>query len=137
MQKSRSCLLILLAWLLLLPALASGSHIELKAKGAEPGSAILELATETPTTMTPIPFRLLIREADGKPVTGAKVSCEMTMPSMKMPENKPKVTEREGHYGGELIFTCAQGTWRISCEVVRAGHPKQTLIFDIDGVRMR
>ncbi len=123
--------------LTLLPGSAHASHIELTAKGAQPGSAILELATDVLITMTPIPFRLIVMDAKGEPVVGAKVSCEMTMPSMNMPENRPKVTERVGFYGGELMFTCAQGAWRINCDVVRQGLPKQSLTFDIDRVRMR
>lgn len=123
--------------LTLLPGPAHASHIELTAKGAQPGSAILELATDVLVTMTPIPFRLIVKDAKGEPVVGAKVSCEMTMPSMSMPENRPKVTERDGFYDGELMFTCAQGAWRISCDVVRRGLPKQSLTFDIDQVRMR
>lgn len=123
--------------LILLPGLGWASHIELAAKGAEPGSAVLELGTDVLVTMKKIPFRLTVKDAGGQPVTGAKVSCELTMPSMAMPENRPKVTERDGHYGGELIFTCAQGAWRLSCEVAPPGRPKQTLTFDIDRVRMQ
>lgn len=123
--------------LTLVPGLGYASHIELTAKGAEPGSAVLELATEVLVTMTPIPFRLLIRDAQGQAVKGAQVSCEMTMPAMKMPENKPKVTERDGAYSGDLMFTCAQGAWLISCEVAAKGQPKKILTFDIERVRMR
>lgn len=137
MRPNPRALPAILTLALLAPTLAAASPIEFQAKGAEPGSAVLELATEYPVTMTPIPFRLLIREANGRPITGAQVSCEMTMPAMKMPENRPRVKAREDHYGGELMFTCAQGAWRISCEVARTGHPRQTLVFDIDRVRMR
>lgn len=134
----KTSLALLTAWLLLLlPGLGLASHIELTAKGAEPGSAILELATDVLVTMTPIPFRLMVKDANGQLVRGAKVACEMSMPAMKMPENRPKVTEGDGFYGGELIFTCAQGAWKISCEVIRKDQPKQTLTFDVDRVRMK
>lgn len=111
--------------------------IELRAQGAEPGSAVLELATDGLVTMTPIPFRLRVKDAEGQAIRGAQVACDLTMPSMKMPQNRPKVTEGDGFYGGELMFTCAQGAWRISCELVRKDHPKQTLTFDVERVRMR
>jgi hypothetical protein len=120
----------------LTPGVPSATAIELVAKGAEPGSAVLELDTEVLVTMTKIPFRLVVKDAAGQPVSGAQVSCDLTMPDMIMPKNRPKVSPRDGFYGGDLIFTCAQGAWRISCEVLRQGHPRQTLIFDIDRVRL-
>lgn len=124
-------------FLILLPGLGYAGHMELSAKGAEPGSAVLELAADVLVTMTPIPFRLLVKDAEGQAVRGAQVTCDMTMPSMKMPQNRPKVTEGDGFYGGELMFTCAQGAWRINCELIRKDHPKQTLTFDVERVRMR
>ena len=106
------------------------------AAGAE--SAVLELETDQLVTMKVIPFRLTIKEASGQPLTGAKVSCDMTMPSMAMPENRPKVMERaDGSYGGELIFTCAQGAWRITCVAEKRDGSSQTAIFDIPRVRMK
>ena len=74
--------------------------ISIPASEASSGSAILELQTDELVTMTVIPFRLLVRDAAGQAVTGARVSCDLTMPSMTMPENRPKVTESGGAYGG-------------------------------------
>jgi len=102
------------------------------------GSAVLELDTDVLVTMTMTPFRLSIKDAAGTPLTGAKVRCELTMPAMAMPENRPKVTEREdGSYGGELIFTCAQGAWRMTCQAEKGDAGSQTMIFDIPKVRMK
>jgi hypothetical protein len=111
--------------------------IIIPARDAAPGSAILELQTDELVTMTAIPFRLIIRDAAGQAVTGARVSCDMTMPSMTMPENRPKVTERDGTYGGELIFTCAMGAWRIQCLAGQSDGSKQVMTFDIGKVRMK
>lgn len=137
MQKRIKLAVVTASLLSLLPGLGYAGHIELSAKGAEPGSAVLELGADMLVTMTPIPFRLLIKDAEGQAVRGAQVSCEMTMPSMKMPENRPKVTEGDGFYGGELMFTCAQGAWKISCDVLHKGQPRKTLSFDVERVRMR
>jgi hypothetical protein len=87
--------------------------------------------------MTVIPFRLELKTADGAPLTGAKVNCDLTMPSMPMPENHPKVSERDGAYFGEMIFTCTRGAWRFTCTVTRSDGGKQTLAFDIPRVRMK
>lgn len=127
--------LLLLACLL--PSPAAAAPIRVQAADAAPGSAVLELQADELVTMTPIPFRLLIRTPDGRPLTGAHVNCEMVMPSMTMPENRPKVVERDGHYGGELIFTCAMGAWRIICSAEATGGQQQTMTFDIEKVRMK
>lgn len=137
MRRKTSLALLAALLFALAPGLGRAAHITLTAKGAEPGSAVLELATNKLVTMTPIPFRLRITDADGQAVKGAAVNCDMTMPSMKMPENRPKVAERNGYYIGELMFTCAQGAWLIRCEVVAQGQPGRTLSFEIEGVRMR
>lgn len=122
---------------LMLPAVASAAPIRIKATNATPGSAILELQADELVTMTPIPFRLLISDATGQPLRGACVTCDMIMPSMTMPENRPRVTECADAYGGELIFTCAMGAWRINCLAEKADGSRQTMTFDIDTVRMK
>lgn len=116
---------------------ASAAPIRIVATDATPGSAVLELHTDELVTMTAIPFRITIRDAAGRPLTGAKVSCDMTMPSMTMPENRPRVTERDGAYGGELVFTCAMGAWRINCLAEKAEGSRQAMTFDIEKVRMK
>ena len=117
---------------------AWSAPVVFKAATAGPVSAVLELDTDELVTMTTIPFRLTLRDANGQPLTGASVLCDMTMPAMTMPENRPQVTEREGGtYAGELIFTCAQGAWRITCQADKSGGSSQTVIFDIPRVRMK
>jgi hypothetical protein len=123
--------------LVLSSGLANAGPIRLQASDAAPGSAVLELYADELVTMTPIPFRLTISDAAGQPLTGAKVSCDMTMPSMAMPENRPKVSEQNGSYGGELIFTCAMGAWRIGCVAEKTDGSRQMMTFDIDKVRMK
>ena len=123
--------------LLLNSGAANAGPIRLQASDAAPGSAVLELYADELVTMTAIPFRLTIRDAAGRPLTGAKVSCDMTMPSMAMPENRPKISEQNGSYGGELIFTCAMGAWRIGCVAEKNDGSRQMMTFDIDKVRMK
>jgi len=101
------------------------------------GSASLELAAAPLVAMTVIPFRLDLKNADGTPLSGAAVSCDLTMPSMPMPENRPKISARTGAYFGEIVFTCTQGAWRFTCIVVTPGGKQQALVFDIPIVRLR
>lgn len=126
-------------------AVALGAHpgpvlaapVLVRAANSSAGGALLELQVDELVTMTPIPFRLLITEADGRPVTGARVSCDMTMPSMAMPENRPRVSERDGAYVGEMIFTCAMGVWRIDCIAEKPDGSRRVMTFDIEKVRMK
>lgn len=133
------CLLIaLLHGLLILPALAENratTRFELSA--AAGGPAVLEFAAAPLVAMTVIPFRLELKNADGTPLTGAEIRCELTMPSMPMPENRPKITERDGAYVGDMIFTCTRGAWRFTCVVTPPEGGQRTLAFDIPRVQMK
>jgi hypothetical protein len=136
--RTFSLLIALLHCLLLLPAQAgdrANTRFELPA--AAGGTAVLEFAAAPLVTMTVTPFRLDLKNADGTPLTGAAVHCGLTMPSMPMPENRPKVSERDGAYVGELIFTCTQGAWRFTCVVGQPDGQQQTLAFDIPRVRLK
>jgi hypothetical protein len=119
------------------PALAAAPPIRIQATTASSGQAVLELQTDELVTMTVIPFRLLISDAAGKPVTGARVSCDLTMPSMSMPENRPQMTERDGAYTGEMVLTCTMGDWRATCSAEDAKGQRQTMIFDLGPARMK
>lgn len=127
--------LILAASLLAAPAHAA----PLRFAATEPpaGQATLEIQAEELVTMTVLPFRLLINDAGGKPLTGAKVSCELSMPSMSMPENRPKVVERDGAYAGEMILTCTMGDWRMTCNAEDANGQRRAVTFDIGTARMK
>lgn len=133
-----SLLIVLLHCLTILPAQAgkaATTRFELPA--AAGGTAVLEFAAAQLVAMTVIPFRLALKNADGTPLTGATVRCDLTMPSMPMPENRPKITEHDGAYVGELIFTCTRGAWRLTCVVDQADGQQQTLAFAIPRVRMK
>jgi hypothetical protein len=137
MPSSALFALIFIVTLSTAPMTAAAAPIRIAATNAAPGSAVLELQTDELVTMTAIPFRLLINDAAGRPLSGARVSCDMTMPAMTMPENRPKVIERDGAYGGEMIFTCAMGAWRIACVAEKPDGTRQAMTFDIDRVRMK
>jgi hypothetical protein len=116
---------------------ASAAPIRIQATTASAGKATLELQADELVTMTAIPFRLFISDAGGHPLTGARVSCDMIMPSMPMPENRPKITERDGVYAGEMIFTCPMGAWQINCLAEKPDGSRQSMTFDIGQVRMK
>jgi hypothetical protein len=125
---------------LLLTLAASAAYaapITLHSSANGQGSAVLELDADELVTMTMIPFRLVFKDHAGHPLSGAPVRCDMTMPAMTMPENRPQVAERDGVYVGEMIFPCAMGAWRITCVAEKGNGSSQTAIFDIEKVRMK
>ena len=119
------------------PAAAFAAPLRFTAKDTAPGQALLEIQADELVTMTALPFRLILKDAAGTPVTGARVECELTMPSMRMPENRPKVVERDGAYVGEMILTCTMGAYQATCVAVDAGGARRTSTFDLGTARMK
>lgn len=136
----RTFKLLLLALSMLLPAAISaraaapGTRIEMEGIGG--GKAILNLASAPLRTMTPTPFHLMLTDVTGAPITGVEVSCDLTMPAMPMPENRPRVHEKDGVYWGEAIFTMA-GAWQATFSVRMPDGRLELLIFDIDRVLLK
>jgi hypothetical protein len=131
-----------LAFLLLTVSLltitpAAAASLRFVAAEATTGLAVLEIQADRLVTMTPLPFRLIITDPSGQPLAGAHVDCTLTMPSMRMPENRPKVTERDGAYRGEMVLTCTMGDYRAVCVVEDAGGAHRSLTFDIGRARLK
>jgi hypothetical protein len=119
------------------PSFAAAASMPIQATTNSFGSAVLELQTDELVTMTALPFRLILHDEAGRPVTGAKVDCELSMPAMAMPENRPKIVERDGAYAGEMILTCTMGDWRMACVATQADGHRQTMSFDLGTARLR
>ena len=120
------------------PRHAAAAPLRFPASGVTPGEAVLEVQADELVTMTSIPFSLTIRDEAGRRVTGAQVQCALTMPSMVMPENRPKMVERDGGtYAGEMILTCTMGDWRMSCTATPPDATPRVMTFDIGKARMK
>lgn len=123
--------------LVLLALPATGAPLRFLARETLPDGAVLELQTDELVTMTAIPFRLFVTDAAGQPLTGARVSCNLTMPAMAMPENRPKVVERDGAYAGEMVLTCTMGDYRVACVAENDQGLQRTMTFDIGRARLK
>ena len=80
-------ILALILFISLPPAAGFAAPLRFAANDVAPGQATLEIEADELVTMTALPFRLILKDAAGTPVTGARVECELTMPSMRMPRN--------------------------------------------------
>lgn len=125
---------LLLSWA---AAAALAEPVILKSSSSSFGKAVLELDTDELVAMKVIPFRLQLLDDDGAVLTGAKVSCDMDMPSMTMPENRPKVVAEGDVYTGEMIFTCTMGAWRITFDAEHSDGRHQGATFYVERVKMQ
>lgn len=88
-------------------------------------------------TMNPAPaafstttFNITLTDEKGAAVSDAKVSLDLTMPSMWMPSNKPQAQSLgDGKYQAAGRFTM-RGGWRIDV-IIERGGVKQNAYFDI------
>lgn len=91
-----------------------------------PGAAWSMAVAEPSGTALYVPtaFEVTVRAADGRPVEGARVVFDLTMPAMEMPLNRfeaPAVPGKPGHYRGTGTFTM-RGEWQIAATARRRGE---------------
>ena len=91
---------------------AFADHIKFEKVSDRGNSYELIIGTETPDVMKPIPVVLNITATDGSPVSGANITCSLTMSAMAMPLNTPtfKETETPGQYKSIFLLTMG-GLW--------------------------
>jgi hypothetical protein len=88
-------------------------------------SATLEVLPFPPAPMEDTVLELALRDSDQRPVSGASVVFDLTMPAMEMPVNRPQATEEEsGVYRANAIFTMA-GEWQIRVAVSYQGQEEE------------
>jgi hypothetical protein len=76
------------------------------------------------------PLTISLADAQGKPVTGARITTSVAMTSMDMGTSHPAVTEKGGgRYAAVVSFGMA-GPWRVTVEVIAPGQKPQTQAFD-------
>ena len=75
-------------------------------------------------------FDITLADAEGKAITDAKVSLDLTMPAMWMPPSKPDAQHvGSGKYRASARWTM-RGQWRIEVIITRGGE-KQSAFFDV------
>ncbi len=88
-------------------------------------SATLWIDPDPPTAMQEVMLRLTLRDAQGRSLLGAAVQLDLTMPGMRMPVNRPQVTEAgDGVYQARALLTMA-GEWQVRAGVTSAGEREE------------
>ncbi len=132
----RVMLLQALVILLGIAVASAGGVTRLQASGEAGLTGELELQGETLRTMTVIPFRLVLRDAAGHLLPGAVMTCDLDMPAMPMPLNRPRVEPCADAYQGIAVFTMAGG-WTATFKVELPGGRRAELVFQIDEVLLK
>ena len=120
--------------LLTTPAGAAATRVEASGSGGYRG--VLRLAAAPLVTMRPIPFTLVLLDPAGQPTTAPELVCDLVMPAMPMPENRPRLVAGQDSYSGEAVFTMA-GAWRMQVAVRRNGSEIARLSFDLGRVLLK
>jgi len=106
---------LLLAGALLAGACAATPGLPLVARSAS-ATAALDLEPYPPVPLEETRLELTLRDAAGRPLPGATVRLDLTMPAMEMPPNRPAMTDAgNGLYRARAIFTMA-GDWQIQVD---------------------
>ncbi len=135
-KASQVFLLQALALLLGCCLAAAGGVTRMEASGDAGLTGVLELNAYPLRTMTVIPFRLLLRDAEGGALAGAPVTCDLDMPAMPMPRNRPRVQPCGDAYQGIAVFTMA-GAWTASFQAELPGGGRAELVFNIEEVLLK
>lgn len=86
-------------------------------------------------TMTEIPFRIELAQ-DSPDSAIRSGACDLTMPAMPMPENRPVLECSGQRCRGRAVFTMA-GAWQARCDLTLGNDSKISLVFQIDKVMMK
>jgi hypothetical protein len=90
----------------------------------------LALTPYPPVSFQQTTFDITITDEKGVVVSDAKVSLDLTMPSMPMPSNKPQAQSLgAGKYQATGRFTM-RGGWKIAV-IIERGAEKQTAFFQL------
>jgi hypothetical protein len=89
----------------------------------------LQVDPYPPLPMKQASFVLTITDSQSLPVQGATVFCDMSMPAMPMPPNRPQALEgRPGAYSADILFTMA-GEWQTDVQVALQDGSTHTFTF--------
>ena len=113
------------------PKMAVGADAPTKAAGADASDWKITVNTDTKTLKSgKNALDVTILDANGKPVTGAKVTGTVEMTSMDMGTTHPKAQEKkDGHYSVPVEFSM-KGPWRVTLTVTPPRQKLFTKSFD-------
>ena len=126
--------ILLLVLSLAAPAAATVTRVESAGKVGFRG--VLELAAAPLYTMRPTSFTLTLFDPAGRQTASLKPRCDLVMPAMPMPDNRPRLTAKDNGFSGEAVFTMA-GEWQMLVSFATASGAQEQLTFDLGRVLLK
>ena len=109
-------------------AIQAGPCVRMTGSGTE---VIFDIQPRPVKAMAELIFAVTVSK-DGRPVSGAKVALDLTMPGMHMGENRPRLSPgKGGRYAGKgVIVRCPSGrkVWKAQITVT-SKHDDETASF--------
>ena len=127
---------LLLSFLLFLSAPVLAVETVLNAVDADGAAATLTLSSDPLLSMTPTDLRLTMDKAHGDTLLATSAVCDLTMPAMTMPVNRPILECSAIGCSGNAIFTMA-GAWDMTCEVSFSSGKTSRFLFVIEMVQLK
>ena len=114
---------------------ANASNNTYRATSSVGNAYELVIESETTEVMKPLPVTITLLSQDGSPISGANITCSLTMPAMAMPSNKPPIKESSnaGQYEGVLLLTMG-GLWHVDLLTVYGSGEQDSVVISIPGV---
>lgn len=89
--------------------------------GMSDGHVLLTLTPAMPRALDAVVFTVHVTGKDNRPVAGAKVTADLSMPGMEMPPNTVSLTPTTpGTYTGQGRFSMP-GTWAVTVTALDKG----------------
>ncbi len=132
-MKAHPIKMLLLAALLYTAVPATAADTTLPTQPGQPLPASLHFSASTLKSMTEIPFRLELEDAT---LVISSAACDLTMPAMPMPENRPALVCAANSCYGTAVFTMA-GAWRVTFDLVLKNGTQTAIAFDIEMVELK
>lgn len=95
----------------------------------------LTFESESPEAMKPLPVRIGLSGPDGTPISGARITCSLSMPAMAMARNAPTIKESSiaGQYESIFLITMG-GLWDVELTTVYDTGRTEIVIIPFYGV---
>ncbi len=133
MRNQAHAALLLFLTMLFLTAPVYADNTVLRASGDQKPAAVLTFSAAPLKTMTAVPFNMTF-DSMQTPIQSA--TCDLTMPAMPMPENRPELNCSNNKCSGTAVFTMA-GRWQAAFSIVMEDGSRRSLVFAIPMVKMK
>lgn len=122
--------------LLLTSTAGLAGELVLTSKTDQPIKGQLTFTSSPLVTMRELPFTLTVASSSGNQADIHTAVCDLSMPAMAMPENRPGLDCSGSVCTGKAVFTMA-GVWQATFGLIMKDGTHASIVFDIAKVQMK